>query len=116
MTAAYDVTLATLLKKAPSLARRLGDLRVEPFDYLQPMFSSLFCDRLPVEHAARLLDVYAIEGDKIMTRAAVGFLGIREGKLYQGGVEDVLRHLNELDMKMHPDDFMASVYEAGKSS
>lgn len=116
ITAAYDITLSALAKKAPSLARRFEDLRVEPRDYLQPMFSSLFCDRLPVEHAARLMDVYVIEGDKIATRAAVGFLGIREGKLYQGGVEDVVKSLNMKEMRMHPDEFMAKVYEAGKST
>lgn len=116
MTAAYDITLSTLSQKAPQLARRLEELRVEPRDYLEPAFSSLFCDRLSIEHAARLMDVYAIEGDKIATRAAVGLMGIKEGKLYQGSTREVLSHLNSGDMKMHPDDFMAKVYEAGKSS
>lgn len=115
MTAAYDITLSTLHKKAPTLAHRLEDLRVEPHDYLVPMFTSLFCDRLPVEHAARLIDVYAVEGDKIATRAAVAYLGVREAKLYQGDVEDVVRCLESREVKMHPDDFMARVYEAGKS-
>jgi hypothetical protein len=114
MTVAYDITLSTLAKKAPTLARRLEELRVEPRDYLRPMFSSLFCDRLPIEHAARLMDVYVIEGDKIPPRAAVGFLNVRENKLYQGNAEDVLRHMNAQDMKLHADEFMNVVYEAGK--
>ena len=116
MTAAYDTTLSALAKKAPTLAKHLADLRVEPRDYLQPMFSSILCDRLPIEHAARLMDVYAIEGDKIATRAAVGFLTVHEGNLYQGGAEDVVRNLNTTEIKLHPDDFMANVYEAGKSA
>ncbi|KAF2744121.1 hypothetical protein M011DRAFT_480197 [Sporormia fimetaria CBS 119925] len=116
MTAAYDITLSTLSKKAPTLARRLEDLRVEPRDYLRPMFTSLFCDRLPVEHAARLMDVYAIEGDKIATRAAVGLLCVRENRLYLGGVDDVIRSLESHEMKEHPDDFMAKIYDSGKSS
>lgn len=115
MHKAYDVTLSTLHKKAPSLAERLADKRVEPHLYLQPMFSSLFCDRLPVEHAARLMDVYAIEGDKIATRAAVGLVMCREAKLYQGGAEEVVRSLGGLEEGMHPDEFMQMVYEAGKS-
>ncbi|KAF2652083.1 hypothetical protein K491DRAFT_605649 [Lophiostoma macrostomum CBS 122681] len=114
MTAAYDTTLSALSKKAPSLAKHLADLRVEPRYYLQPMFTTILCDRLPVEHAARLMDVYAIEGDKIATRAAVGFLTVHEGKLYQGGAEDVVRNLNTKEVRLHPDDFMATVYEAGK--
>jgi hypothetical protein len=118
INAAYDITLSTLSQKAPSLAQRLAELRVEPHDYLRLMFSSLFCDRLPIEHAARFMDVYAIEGDKIATRAAVGYLGVREGKLYQGDVNDVVRNINASaeEIKMHPDDFMAKVYEAGKSA
>jgi hypothetical protein len=114
MTAAYDTTLSALTEKAPSLAKHLADLRVEPRHYLQPMFTSILCDRLPIEHAARLMDVYVIEGDKIATRAAVGFLTVHEGKLYQGGAEDVVGNLNTKEMKLHPDDFMAKVYEAGK--
>jgi hypothetical protein len=115
MTAAYNTTLHALSQKAPSLANRFEELRVEPRDYLVPSFSSLFCDRLPVEHAARFMDVYAIEGDKIPPRTAVGLISIQEGRLYQGDVDEVLRVLNQSEMKLHPDDFMAQVYEAGKS-
>ena len=116
ITAAYDITLSALNKKCPNLATRLADLRVEPRDYLEPMFSSLFCERLGLEYAARVMDVYAIEGDKIPPRVAVGVLGLLEGGCYQGGVEDVVRVLNEKEIRESPDEFMGRVYEAGKSS
>lgn len=117
MTTAYDITLSALHKKAPSLARHLADLRVEPRDYLRPMFSSLFCDRLSIEHAARVMDLYTIEGDKIPPRVAVAVMGILEGQLYQGGAEDVVKCLNENNCarQMSPEDFSGRVYEAGKS-
>lgn len=117
MTTAYDITLSALHKKAPSLARHLADLRVEPRDYLRPMFSSLFCDRLSIEHAARVMDLYTIEGDKIPPRVAVAVMGILEGQLYQGGAEDVVKCLNEKNCarQMSPEDFSGRVYEAGKS-
>lgn len=117
MTNAYDITLSALHKKAPSLARHLAELRVEPRDYLRPMFSSIFCDRLSIEHAARVMDLYTIEGDKIPPRVAVAVMGILEGRLYQGGAEDVVGCMNEKGCvaQLSPEDFSGKVYEAGKS-
>ena len=62
--AAYVTTIDAIGNKSHSFAQRLEGLRVEPRDYLYSMFSSLFCGRLDVEHAARIMDVYSIEGDK----------------------------------------------------
>jgi hypothetical protein len=112
--AAYSTTLHALSKKSPTLAKRLEALRVEPRDYLYHMFSSLFCGRLGVEHAARVMDVYAIESDKIPPRVAVAILLVLEGACMEGeksGVEQVLR---EKRVELDVDEFMARVYEAGK--
>ncbi|KAF2684834.1 hypothetical protein K458DRAFT_388532 [Lentithecium fluviatile CBS 122367] len=116
MRAAYDATLSALLKKNHSLSQRLANLRVEPRDYLFPMFNSLFCDRLSIEHAARLMDVYTIEGDKIPPRVALGLIGVLEGACMTGEAEDVSRALREKEIRETPDEFMGKVYEAGKSS
>ncbi|KAF2474506.1 uncharacterized protein BDR25DRAFT_322753 [Lindgomyces ingoldianus] len=120
MTAAYSTTLSALSKKAPPLATHLETLHVEPREYLEPMFSALFCDRLDLEHAARFMDVYAIEGDKIPPRVAVGVLCLLEGKLYQGDAGDVLCVLGMKGVEkrytlVDPDAFMGKVFEAGKS-
>ena len=116
ITAAYDTTLAALAKKCPTLATRLAELRVEPHDFLLPMFSSLFCDRLSVEHAARIMDVYTIEGDKIPPRVAVGLLSALEGSCMSGNTADVVGVLRTKSLRETPDEFMGKVYEAGKSS
>jgi hypothetical protein len=115
MHAAFSTTLHALTKKYPSLAQRLENLRVEPRDYLTAMFGSLFCGRLGVEHAARVMDVYAIEGDKIPPRVAVAIMGIMEGNCMEGGAEDVARVLREKSVETDVEDFIARVYEAGKS-
>ncbi|KAF2644291.1 hypothetical protein P280DRAFT_228996 [Massarina eburnea CBS 473.64] len=115
MTAAYDTTLNALSKKRTSLSQRLASLRVEPHHYLLPMYSSLFCDRLSVEHAARVMDVYTIEGDKIPPRVAVGIMTILEGACMEGEAEDVAKALREREIKDGPDAFMVKVFEAGKS-
>ncbi|KAF1954014.1 hypothetical protein CC80DRAFT_136033 [Byssothecium circinans] len=116
MTAAYDTTLHALSKKTSSFASRLTSLRVEPRDFLLPMYSSLFCDRLSIEHTARVMDVYAIEGDKIPPRVAVGIMSILEGACMNGEANDVAKVLRENTIKESPDEFMGKVYEAGKSS
>jgi hypothetical protein len=115
MHAAYSTTLHALAKKHPSLASRLESLRVEPRDYLADMFGSLFCGRLGVEHAARVMDVYVIEGDKIPPRVAVAVAGILESSCLEGGKEDVARVLREKSVEIGEEEFMARVYEAGKS-
>jgi hypothetical protein len=114
--AAYSTTLRALIKKSPGLAQRLETLRVEPRDYLSPMFSSLFCGRLEVERAARIMDVYVLEGDKIPPRAAVAVLGILESSCTEGDAEAVSKTLAEKRIDMDVDEFMSRVYEAGKSS
>ncbi|KAH8731505.1 hypothetical protein GQ44DRAFT_604288 [Phaeosphaeriaceae sp. PMI808] len=115
MHAAYSTTLHALSKKFPSLATRLEVLRVEPRDYLAASFSSLFCARLGVEHAARVMDVYAIEADKIPPRVAVAVMGILEGSCLEGDGEQVASVLRKKTLTLGVDEFMDKVYEAGKS-
>jgi hypothetical protein len=115
MHAAFSTTLHALSKKCTTLAQRLEALRVEPREYLVDMFASLFCGRLGVEHAARVMDVYAIEGDKIPPRVAVAVMGIVEGHCMEGSAEDVARVLREKEVELEVEEFMARVYEAGKS-
>ena len=116
MRAAYSTTLHALAKKSHSLSQRLEMLRVEPRDYLFSMFSSLFCGRLGVEHAARVMDVYAVEGDKIPPRVAVAILCIFEGNCVTSGAVQAAQTLREKTIDLDVEDFMTRVYEAGKSS
>ncbi|KAL5121966.1 hypothetical protein ACEQ8H_000182 [Pleosporales sp. CAS-2024a] len=116
MHAAYSTTLDALAMKHASLAARLETLRVEPNEYLADMFASLFCSRLSVEHAARVMDLYAIEGDKIPPRVAVAVLGILEGSCIEGNKEDVTDVLKNKTVEIDVEDFVARVYEAGKTS
>ncbi|KAF2710298.1 hypothetical protein K504DRAFT_466718 [Pleomassaria siparia CBS 279.74] len=116
MSNAYSTTLSALDKKCPMLATRLAEIRVEPRDYMDDMYSSLFCSRLSVDHAARIMDVYSIEGDKIGPRVMLGMLVYLEGSCYQGGVPEALDVLKEKKITESPDEFMGRVYEAGKIS
>ena len=112
--AAYSTTLHALHKKSPALATRLESLRVEPRDYLYHMFSSLFCSRLGVEHAARIMDIYTIESDKIPPRVAIAILLVLESSCMEGDKSAVEKILSERKIDIDVDDFMARVYEAGK--
>ncbi|KAF2733743.1 hypothetical protein EJ04DRAFT_577438 [Polyplosphaeria fusca] len=115
MTAAYATTLSALDKKFPALAARLRELRVEPSAYLEGAFQSAYCGRLGVEEASRVMDVYAVEGDKILPRVAVGLMGVLEGRCLGGSVEEVVQMLQEGGVREGVDEFMGGVYEAGKS-
>ncbi|KAF2831907.1 hypothetical protein CC86DRAFT_442336 [Ophiobolus disseminans] len=119
MHAAYATTISALHKKFPALAQRLEHLRVEPRDYLTGMFGSLFCGRLGVEYAARVMDVYVLEGDKIPPRVAVAVMGMCEGACLEGGKEDVAQVLREKSVGVEGgvdvEAFVERVYEAGKS-
>lgn len=124
MTRAYHATLDALALKAPSLAKRLEELQVEPKEYLEPMFMSLFCDRLSVEHASRVMDVYCVEGDKIPPRVAVGVLMMVEGRLYEKSNTDVLKVIGKDSVSesggeqfalLNPSEFMEVVFEGGKA-
>jgi hypothetical protein len=114
--AAYSTTLHALAKKNPSLSTRLEALKVEPRDYLFHMLGSLFCGRLGVEYAARVMDVYTVEGDKIIPRTAVAILGMLEGSCMEGDAQFVARILREKEVQLDVDAFMSAVFEAGKSS
>ncbi|KAL6709685.1 hypothetical protein ACN47E_001113 [Coniothyrium glycines] len=116
MHAAYTTTMHALARKSPSLTSRLDALRLEPREYLAPMFDALFCSRLDVEHAARVMDVYAVEGDKIPPRVAVAIMSILEGSCMEGDAVSVAQTLRQKEVAIEVDEFMHRVYEAGKSS
>lgn len=113
--AAYATTLHALSKKSPTLSTRLESLRVEPRDFLAPFFTSLFCAKLPIEHAARVMDIYAIEGDKIPPRVAVAVMQLLEGKCLQAkDQEGIAMALREGRLDVEVEAFVEGVYEAGK--
>lgn len=79
---AYNLILQTLSHKSPRLHDHLSKLPDhDPDAYLSELFTSLFTGYLPLDAAARLWDVYAFEGDKVLVRAAVALLSEREMSL-----------------------------------
>jgi hypothetical protein len=119
MARAYELVLRTLKYKIPKLYEHLTKtLALEPAEYLDPMFQTLFCSRAGVDISSRIWDVYVFEGDKALIRAAVGTLWRLEGRLY-GGKEEVLdilgwsRGSDSWDAGSG-DDFMKAVRSAGK--
>ena len=62
------------------------------------------------------MDIYTIEGDKNLPRAAVAILSILEGSCMEGDAAQVAKILREKKIDLDVDDFMTKVFEAGKSS
>jgi hypothetical protein len=67
-----------------------------------------------VEHAARIMDIYTIESDKIPPRVAIAILLVLESSCMEGDKSAVEKILGEKKIDIDVDDFMARVYEAGK--
>lgn len=61
-------------------------------DYVLPLAKSLFTTHAPISIAARVLDVYAFEGDSFLPQAIVGAFSFFEHRLY-GSKEEVLEIL-----------------------
>ncbi|KAL1635719.1 hypothetical protein SLS58_010157, partial [Diplodia intermedia] len=118
MRRARDLVLKTLHYKIPKLHYHLTEgVSLEPEEFLDPLFRTMFCHGPGLDIASRIWDVYIFEGDKSLVRAAVGVLDALEGRLY-GSREEVLCLLGwsatqEWDVK-DEDAFMRGVRNAGK--
>jgi hypothetical protein len=92
---AYNLVLQILAKKSSHLhthlTKRLGDMN--PNQYLQGLFMSLFTGHLAIDEAARLWDVYVFEGDALLVRAAVAFLLSKEMALLGTKTADEVKAL-----------------------
>ncbi|KAF2141751.1 uncharacterized protein K452DRAFT_228058 [Aplosporella prunicola CBS 121167] len=118
MRRANDLVLRTLQYKLPNLHKHLAvTLKLEPEEYLEPMFRTLFSRGADLDIVSRIWDVYVFEGDKALVRAAVGVLDALEGRLY-GTHDEVLALLGwngKADWAIKDvDSFMKGVRSAGK--
>lgn len=119
MSRTHKYCLSTLKYKFTRLHDHLTNPAVglAPEEFLDPMFRCLFAYHLSHEHVARLMDVFAFEGDKTLVRAAVACLGRLESKLY-GSRDEILSLIgwqNEERWDVgKEDDFIDAVREAGK--
>ncbi|KAK0659373.1 TBC domain-containing protein C23D3.03c [Lasiodiplodia hormozganensis] len=118
MRRARDLVLKTLHYKIPKLHYHLTEgISLEPEEFLDPLFRTMFCHGPGLDISSRIWDVYVFEGDKSLVRAAVGVLDALEGRLY-GSREEVLDLLGwsatqEWGIK-DEDAFMRGVRNAGK--
>ncbi|KAF2842801.1 hypothetical protein M501DRAFT_993572 [Patellaria atrata CBS 101060] len=118
MSRAHQLVQQTLRYKVPKLHQYLHDtLQLDPAEYMDPLFRTMFCNGLGIDIASRIWDVYVFEGDKALIRAAVGALVSLEGKLY-GTKDEVLDLLGWPANKRwdvgNEDDFMRNMRTAGK--
>ncbi|KAI9809750.1 MAG: hypothetical protein M1825_000183 [Sarcosagium campestre] len=121
MARTYSLTLRALQYKLPALESHLScTLHLDPADYLEPMFRTLFTRNLSVDVASRVWDAYAFEGDSFLVRCAVAVLTALGPRLVGAEAHAVLRLLGpnaacvQWDVGPDDDDFMAIVRSAGK--
>ena len=71
-----------LVKKSyPQLHKTLNYWQIDSLFYAAPWFITLFCNTLPCPYALRILEMYLLEGEKILYRAALQILKIKKKRL-----------------------------------
>ncbi|KAI5820811.1 rab-GTPase-TBC domain-containing protein [Pyronema omphalodes] len=114
----YTSFLKMFHYKLPSLYRHIHqNLRIDPSQYVEPMFLTLFALQCPPDITSRIWDIYAFEGDEFLIRTAVAIMTILESKLY-GDTTDILKVLgwNATSQFMlgKEDEFIGMVRSAGR--
>jgi len=78
----YFYIMMTLLRKyMPKLQRKLAELDFSPQMYASRWFITLFADYFPIEIVVRILDIYLMEGRKILFRVALAVFKLCEAQL-----------------------------------
>lgn len=73
--------------KFSHLNDHFNSIRIAPNHYLDSMMSSMLTDRLDVDTAAHIIDVFLFEGDGFLLQAALGVVRSNEASLYQSRSE-----------------------------
>jgi len=117
----HNLVLDTLATKFPRLYGHLcathRDIRfdVQPDIYLNSIFSGLFTRNLDLDAVTRLWDVWVFEGDAVLVRAMVAFLGCAESKLYGANTSrEVVSILNGVLETGGEEGWMRAVRDAGR--
>ncbi|KAI5927507.1 hypothetical protein F4810DRAFT_267848 [Camillea tinctor] len=118
---ACNLVHQSLAAKSPKLDQHLcnRDLGLDPYTYLNSIFTSLFTRHLSLDECTRLWDVYVFEGDSVLIRAAVALLLDREMTLLGANtakdVQNTLEVNNTKSAVLGKDDeWMNKVRGAGK--
>jgi len=86
----FDTLLADIM---PKVYYNFQKHNVPPSLYLPDWILSLFLLHLPFEACTRLWDLILLEGDAFIFRAALGMLGVMEGRLYFPDHEELMQVL-----------------------
>lgn len=110
IAANYSSFMKFLRSNFSHLDEHFNKLDLKPQDYLNNLIAGVFAPQLPIEHAARVMDVFIFEGDSFLLRASLGILKMNEARLY----EDADQICSQLDKPRIPegeDEFMTTIRE-----
>lgn len=110
VAANYSSFLKFLRAKFSHLDEHFTRLNLKPQDYLNSPMAGLFAAQLPIEHAARIMDVFIFEGDSFLLRAGLGIIQMNEAWLYEGE-EQIRLQLEKPRVPEDEDEFMRVIRE-----
>ncbi|CAN6637190.1 hypothetical protein TRVA0_016S01134 [Trichomonascus vanleenenianus] len=111
----YYSFLKVLNAKLPNLYKHLGEVRLSPEAYLEPMIRSMFCGLLSIDVTSRVWDIMIFEGDGVLLRTALGVLTAMECRLY-GDRAELLKELEAPRVDKDENSFMLAVRQAFKAT
>ena len=65
----------------PRLQRKLAEIDLSPHMFASSWFITIYADYLPIETVVRIIDIYLMEGRKILFRVALAIFKMCEKEL-----------------------------------
>jgi hypothetical protein len=90
-------------EEMPALHGHLLKHGVDPDLYMINWVMSLYCGALPLDLVSRIWDIYMLDGDVAVFRAALGILKVLMPRLMTMGFEDIAYLLSHLPQDMEAD-------------
>ena len=98
-----------LSEEMPSLYQHFRKHRIESDLYMINWVMSLYCHALPLDTVTRVWDVYVLDGDVAIFRAALGILKLFQAKLMKMNFEEMAYFLSHVPKDIKADELLSSM-------
>lgn len=96
-------------EEMPALHTHFQRLKVDPDLYMINWVMSLYCGALPLDLVSRIWDIYVLDGDVAIFRAALGILKLLMPSLMTMGFEEIAFLLSHLPQDIEAEELLRSI-------